>query len=110
MQIIGQILNFDFNFKRELEEMERAANEQEEQYDAVSELAAWARINLRIICRKNAKRLWKSWLLNNRNPHAVKRPNLAHLIKNLGDFDDTYADSAYNLSHMSTMQDAMAER
>ncbi len=36
VQIEGQILNFDFNFERELEEMERVTNEQEEQDDAAS--------------------------------------------------------------------------
>ncbi len=71
MQIGGLILNFDFNFKHGLEEMEKASNEQEDQDNATSELAAWARINLRIIHRKNAKNLWKSWLLNNRNPRTV---------------------------------------
>ncbi len=90
--------------------MEKAANEREEQDDAASELAAWARINLMIIRRKNGNGLWKSWSLKNRNPHAVERPDLAHLIKDLGQFDEMYADSAYNLSRMSTMQDAMAER
>ncbi len=97
MQIGGCVLNFDFNFEHELEEMEKAANEREEQDDAASEQAAWLRINLRIIRRKNVKHLWKSWLLNNRNPCAVERPDLAHLIKELGQFDDTYTDSAYNL-------------
>ncbi len=89
MQIEGQILNFDFNFERELEEMERVTNEQEEQGDAASELIAWARISLRIIHHKNVKWLFKSWLHNGRNPHAVERHDLAHLIKELGDFDDT---------------------
>ncbi len=40
VQIGGQILNFDFNFEHELEELERATNEREEQDDAASELAA----------------------------------------------------------------------
>ncbi len=110
VQIGRLIVNFDFNFECELEEMEKATNEQENQDDAASQLAAQARINLRTLHCKNVKHLWKSWLLNNRNPHTVERPDLAHLIKELGQFNDTYADSAYNLSHMSTMQDAMAER
>ncbi len=49
-------------------------------------------------------------MLKNRNPHAVERSDLAHLIKGIGQFDETYADSVYNLSCLSTMQDAMAER
>ncbi len=55
IQISGLIINLDYNFKHKLEEMERAANEREEQENAASELAAWARINMRILHHKNAK-------------------------------------------------------
>ncbi len=110
MQIGGQILNFNFHFERELEEMERATNEREEQDDGASELAAWARINLRIIHHRNVKRLYKSWLCSSRNPHTVERPDLAHLIIEHGGFNDMYTDSAYNLTCTSTMQEATAER
>ncbi len=40
----------------------------------------------------------------------VERLDPAHLIKEPGQFNDTYANSTYNLNCMSTMQDATAER
>ncbi len=110
LQIGGLIVNYDHNFKHELEEMEKAANEREEQENAASELAAWVRINMRILHRKNAKYMWEEWLRMNRNHRAVEMQNLACLIQEVGHFDDTCRDSAYNLSHMSIMQDATAER
>ncbi len=84
VQIRGLIVNFDYNFECELEEMEKAANERKDQENAASELAAWVRINMRILCKKNVKHLWQDWLLKNKNPRAVERPDLAHLIKELG--------------------------
>ncbi len=69
--------------------MERAANEQEEQENAASELATWAEINMRILCHKNAKYLWNKWIRNNKNPRAVKPKDLAELIQEVRHFNDT---------------------
>ncbi len=48
--------------------------------------------------------------LHDKNPRVVERQDLAHLIKDVGQFDDMHGDSAYNLSCMSIMQDVTADR
>ncbi len=90
--------------------MERATNERDEQEGAASELAAWVRINMRILHRKNAKQVWEEWLTLNKNPEAIQTMDLAHLIQDIGHYDETDTDSAHNLSCMSIMQDLTAER
>ncbi len=82
----------------------------QEQNQRAIELMAWACLNVTALWQRNTEALRKQWENGGRKMENMEENDIPKLIRKMGGFDTTNADSKFNLDRMVQMQDEAAAR